>query len=294
MYVITGATGNIGHRVVTQLLASGEKVRAIGRNQKKLQPLVNKGAEGILGDLNDTNMLAQAFAGAKAVFTMIPPSYTAENFRAYQNEMGDAMIAALTKAQVKYVANLSSLGAHLNENTGPILGLHDFEQRLNKIPGINVVHLRPTYFMENLLPNIDLIKNRSINGTTLKPDLKFPAIATQDVAKVAVKYLKELDFVGICEHELLGQRDISMNEITKIIGEAIGKPDLQYVQFPSEDAHQAMVQMGLSEDAARNMVELEQAMNNGTVIADAARSPEKTTNTSFEEFARTFAKYYNS
>ena len=294
MYVITGATGNIGRRIVEGLLESGLKVRAIGRNQRKLQTLVNKGAEGLLGDLHDVNFLSQAFTGATAVFAMIPPNYQAENVRAYQNEIGNAIVSALTRANVSYVVNLSSLGAHLPEKTGPILGLYDLEQRLNKVPGLNVVHLRPTYFMENLLPNIDLIKNQGINGAPLRADLKFPAIATSDIARVAVSYLKDLAFVGSCEHELLGQRDLTMNEITKIIGEAIGKSDLQYVQFPYEDAQKAMVQMGLSHDMARSLIELNQSMNEGFVISETARSPEKTTETSFEEFAKTFAAYYNS
>jgi uncharacterized protein YbjT (DUF2867 family) len=292
IYAITGATGNIGRRIAESLLANSKDVRVIGRSAERLQPLVDKGAQPFVGDLEDSVFLTEAFSGAGAVFLMIPPSFQEENFRAYQNRVGESIATALQNSGVKYALNLSSLGAHLPEGTGPITGLYDQEQRLNQIPGLHLIHLRPTYFMENLFHNIDLIKHHGINGSPLKPDLAIPMIATQDIAAVGTEYLLNLDFSGKSVQELLGPEDISMQEVTRLIGKAITKPDLPYVQFSYEDAAKTMVQMGLSEDLAGRFMEMNRAINEGHGIAPLPRTEKNTTPTSFKEFAGFFADAY--
>ncbi len=295
MYAITGATGNTGSKIAEHLLAEGKKIRVIGRNAEKLQPLVDKGAEALTGSLEDQEFVNSAFRGAFAVYAMIPSHLTAENFRAYQNRVGEVLANVLKVSGIEYVVNLSSLGAHLSEGTGPILGLYDQEQRLNQLKGLNVVHLRPTYFMENLFANIPLIKSQGFNGGPLKADVSFPMIATKDIVKVAVEYLMKLDFKETSIRELLGQRDLSMNEITQIIGKAIEKPDLSYVQVPYDAVEQYLVQAGLSPDMARLLIELNRSINEGSAITGTPRTEENTTETSFEEFAETtFAPIYKS
>src|SRR6185369_13729295 len=111
MYVITGATGNIGSKTADILLAKGEKVRVIGRNAATLQQFVDKGAEAAVGNLKDGAFLTKAFSGATAVFAIIPPDYTAKDFRAYQNEIGATIATAIKNAGVGCVVNLSSQGA---------------------------------------------------------------------------------------------------------------------------------------------------------------------------------------
>ena len=73
MYVVTGATGNTGRVVANRLLDQGKKVRVIGRNRERLQPFVARGAEAFVADLSDQTAVKQAFAGANAVYAMIPP-----------------------------------------------------------------------------------------------------------------------------------------------------------------------------------------------------------------------------
>lgn len=293
MYAITGATGNTGRRIAETLLENGKRVRVIGRNADRMQSLVDKGAVAFLGSLEDKSFLSDAFHGVTAAYVMIPPDYQTEDLRAYQNQVGEAITAALIQANVRYVVNLSSLGAHLPEGTGPILGLHDQEQRLNKLEGVNIVHLRPTYFMENLFSQISMIREMGINGTAIRGDQRFPVIATQDVATIASRYLLDLGFTGVSVRELLGPKDLSMNEMTDILGEALGMEDLQYLQFPYEEAQQGMTDAGLSTDFARSIVELNRGINEGNLFEDIQRSEENTTKTSFEEFARTFATVYH-
>jgi uncharacterized protein YbjT (DUF2867 family) len=167
MIAITGATGNIGSKIALDLLSRGEKVRCIARGVKKLEMLAGKGADTTAFDLLDTGAMTKAFSGAEAVFVMIPPNYGAQDYGAYPKAVGESMVKAIDKAGVKAVVNLSSQGAHLPDKTGPIKGLHDQEKRLEKLRGVHVLHMRPAYFMENLLTNIDMI--RAFNDGLIKP-----------------------------------------------------------------------------------------------------------------------------
>jgi uncharacterized protein YbjT (DUF2867 family) len=294
MYVVTGATGNTGRVIAETLLAKGKKVRAMGRNVEHLQSLVDRGAEAFVGSVADSSAVLSAFRGVQAVYVMIPPNYTTEDFRAYQNEIGKAYASAIRQAGIPYVINLSSVGAHLSEGAGPISGLYDVEQQLNQLQSLNIVHLRAGFFMENLFFSLDLIRNRNINGSSLRGDLKMPMIATRDIAQVAAQLLLSLDFSGQSTRELLGQREISMQEATQIIGRAIGKDELAYVQFSYEQAEQAMVGMGLSQDVARSLNEMDRALNEERVRPLEKRSAANTTPTSFEQFAESFAAVYRS
>jgi len=294
MFVITGATGNIGKRVAERLLAEGKDVRVIGRSAERLKELTDKRAQAAVGSLEDEAFLTEAFNGATVVFAMIPTDLGTENLREHQNRIGEAIANALTKAGVKYVVNLSSLGAHLPEKTGPVTGLHDQEQRLNKLQGVNVLHLRPTFFMENLLNYIPLVKAMGVNGSAMKGDIPVPMIATKDIAEVAADHLLELDFSGHTFEELLGPRDVSMEEATKILGKAAGIDDLKYTQFPYQEAEIGMANAGLSRDMARSYVELQKCVNEGIAITDAVRTEENTTETPIEEFAETWAEAYKN
>ena len=287
MIVITGASGHIGSKIVSSLLLQGQKVRCVARTAEKLEEFAGKGAEVSTISLADTSSLIKAFSGADAVFAMIPPNYKAPDFRAYQNAIGASLAEAIEKSGVKYIINLSSQGAHLPDGTGPIKGLHDQEVRLNKLNGVNILHIRPTYFMENVLTNIDMIKNMGIMGSAIRGDLKFPMIATKDIAKFAVERLMQKDYAGTSVRDLLGQRDISMNEVAGIIAKQVNKPGLKYVQFSYEDTEKALIGMGFSADVSRLFVEMSKALNE-QLIMDIPRTKENTTETPFEEFAELF------
>lgn len=291
MYVIVGATGHTGRVIAETLLTQGEQVRVIGRDAARLTPLMALGAEACVGSADDPDAMTTAFTGATAVYTMVPPNYAVSNLRAYQQAIGEALATALERTKVPFVVNLSSLGAHVASGAGPISGLHHVEQRLNRLTQSHVLHLRPSYFMENLLWNRDLIATQRINGTPLRGNLAIPMIATQDIARYAVERLRRRDFSGIQTQELHGQRNLTMTEATAIIGKAIGQPALPYVQFPYDAAEQAMLGLGMSPDVVTNFIEMYRAFNEGRVLPLESRSQANTTPTSFEAFAAAHMRY---
>jgi uncharacterized protein YbjT (DUF2867 family) len=290
MYVIVGASGNTGSIIANALLSKGEKVRVIGRDTGRLHRFVRQGAEAFTADVNNAAALTKAFSGARAAYLMLPPAASRED----QERQSDAIAKAVKESGLRYAVNLSSYGAHVPEGTGPIAGLHSSEKKLNAISGLNVLHLRAAYFMENNLVAISMIHDMGTFRHALLPDLKLPMIATHDVGDYAAQRLLDLEFSGKQTRELLGQRDLSMREATAVIARGIGKPDLLYVQSPYEQVQQAYAQMGIPPKAAALYVEMYKAINAGVVAAQEPRSPENSTPTSFENFVKDiFAAAYH-
>jgi uncharacterized protein YbjT (DUF2867 family) len=286
MYVILGATGNIGSEITNSLLAKGEKVRVVGRDAGRLQPLVQRGAEAFVGNVTDVAALTKALTGARAAFLMIPPGITSPDYRADQERTSDAISAAVEKSGLQYAVNLSSIGAQASAGTGPSLGAHSSETKLNKIEKLNVLQLRPAYFMENHLAGISVIQMMGVFGGALRGDLKFPQIATRDIGAYATQRLLKLDFNGKQTQELFGERDLSMKEVAGVIGRAIGKPDLHYMQFPYGQVEQVLVQMGTPAKTAATFIEMFHGINDGIVVGTEPRSAANTTSTAIETFVK--------
>jgi uncharacterized protein YbjT (DUF2867 family) len=289
-YVILGATGNTGSIIADFLLSKGEKVRVVGRDVGRLQRFVRKGAEAFPADMTDAAALTKAFTGARAAYAILPPLHSREE----QERQSDAIAKGVKESGLRHAVHLSSYGAQVPEGTGPVTGLHSSEQKLNAIGGLNVLHLRAAYFMENNLAAIGMIQGMGIFGHALLPDLKLPMIATPDVGNYAAERLLALDFSGKQTRELLGERDLSMTEVTAAIARGIGKPDLRYEQFSYDQMQQALTQMGFSSKKAAVYIEMFKAINAGVLAAQEPRSPENSTPTSFEKFVQdVFAPSYH-
>jgi uncharacterized protein YbjT (DUF2867 family) len=295
MYVITGATGHTGSVAAEKLLAAGEKVRVIGRDAKKMERFTRKGAEAVLADMNDAAALGKAFAGATAVYAIMPPYLTAPDVRAHQERVTDSLAAALRNSGVTYTVVLSSTGADKSQGVGPVVGLHSLETKLGAIDKLNVLSLRCGYFMENLLPQVGVIQSMGFLAGPVRADVPLPMIATNDIGDVAAESLTKRDFSGKQTRELLGPRHISYAEAVKIIGAAIGKPDLQYRQLPAAVLKPAMMKMGMSASQADLLLEMSEALNTGYMKSQEPRSARNTTPTTLEKFvAEVFAPAYRA
>lgn len=269
---VTGATGHVGKVVVQKLREAGHEVRKISRKS------------GVPDD--DLIALTNALYGADAAFLMIPPDFKALNLRKRSDELGAKMASAVKAAGIKRVVFLSSLDAHISEHTGPILGLHDMEERLNALDIPELTHLRPAYFMENHLGGVEYIAHHGSYGTALRPDIAIPMIATIDIGAKAAELLVEEPYREPRVRELLGPREYTMTEAARILGKAIGKPDLKYVQLSYDQARQDMLAMGLTAGYADTMIELSRHMNETMIRGTEPRSAVNTTPTTLEHFAQ--------
>ena len=284
MYVVTGATGNTGKIVAKQLLAAGKKVSAIGRSAERLQPLAKQGAQPVVADITDAAALARALSGAQAAYLVVPPDMASPDFFAQQRRVTDSFVQAVKKSGVTHAVTLSSVGADKPERTGPILGLRYLEQQLNAIEGLNVLHLRAGYFMENTLGQVGAIQAMGKTAGPVEGSVKLPMIATYDIGVAAADALRELNFDGKQTRELLGQRDLDYNEVTAIIAKAIDRPEVSYLRLTNEQARPALSQLGFSASVADALLEMSASLNSGYIRALEKRSAQNTTPTSYETF----------
>jgi uncharacterized protein YbjT (DUF2867 family) len=292
MISVMGATGHVGGEVARRLLKAGQKVRALGRSRERLASV--PGAEARAGDAADAAYLTDAFRGADAVLTLLPPDLHSTDYRALQDRQGETIVKAVRDSGVRYVVLVSSVGADQPSGTGPIAGLHAQEARLQKLTGTHVLALRPGFFFENFYASLPVIKHRGVIADAVAPDVALPMIATRDIAAAAAQALLARDFRGFVVRELLGPRDLTHAEATRILGERIGRPDLPYVQLPYADMVRALVGAGLSENVSSLFVEMARAINEGRVRSVEGRNASNTTATRFEDFAAELARAYQA
>jgi uncharacterized protein YbjT (DUF2867 family) len=293
MITAMGATGNTGRPAVERLLSLGEPVRVLGRSAERLQPLVALGAEARVGNPTDPDFLTGAFQDSTVVSVIIPPDYTAPDVLAHYDRVAAATEQALRASGVRRIVLVSSLGAQHPDGTGPIAGLGRAERRFAAL-GIEVLALRPGYFFENFFGSLPLIRQLGVNGGAIAPNVALAMIAARDIGHAMADALRQRDWTGFRVRELLGPREYTMAEATAILGRAIGKPDLGYVQFPDADFEKGIVQAGFSPDAARLFTEMAHAVNDGLTRSVEGRNTRNTTPTTLESWAAGFAAAYRA
>lgn len=225
---------------------------------------------------------------------MIPPGYNTEDLWAFQNRVGETLTDAIGKSSLQAVVNLSSLGADLPSGTGPILGLHRQEERLNTLSHIHILHLRAGYFMENLMWAIPGLLQSDVLKTPLRPDIAVPMVTTSDIGMKVVELLDQLSFMGHTICDFLGPRLVRMGEAVSILGRAIDKPSLKYLQQSDKEVRAEMTHAGIKTKVVEVMLEMYNACNNGKCLPTQELTPDHRGTTSLEEFAKIFAKAYNS
>jgi uncharacterized protein YbjT (DUF2867 family) len=283
MIAVMGASGNVGGRVADRLLAEGREVRVFGRSAERLQALAARGAEVVAGDAIRPEDLQTLFRDAEAALVVLPDNVTDSHYVANRSAMSRAITDSLRGQGVGRIVFASSLGAEHALGTGQIVGLHKLEELLSGLDA-NVLALRAAFHMENLLGSIPMIQGQKMNGGAVKADLKYPLIACADIAERAARRLLEGGFTGHSVETVVGPEDRSMSEATRALGEALGIPDVPYVEFPPEGLKAALQGMGWSEEFASLLVESQIAINKGLIGAE--RTAESTTPTSLEEFLK--------
>jgi len=281
--VVLGATGTVGSKIAEILLDEGHHVTMIARSTEKLEKFRTKDVQIIKGDINDADVLTDAFKNADSAFLILPDNVKAENTRAYQRKVTGNFIEAIEKSGIKQIVNMSSLGSHMHEGNGMMGGTGEQEVRLNQLENVNIMHIRSAYFMENFLRTIPLVKNNGINGTAADGDHSIPMVATKDVAKIAAYHLANHDFTGKSIHSVMGPKNYTLREFTSIIGNAIGNPELPYVQIPLEQAKEIFLGNGFTEDFVDNLLEMATGIKEG-IFNYQKRDENSTTSTTAEEF----------
>jgi uncharacterized protein YbjT (DUF2867 family) len=291
-YVVTGSLGNISKPLAEKLVAAGHDVTVISSKAEKTAEIKALGAKAAIGSVEDVDFLTKTFSGADAVYTMVPPNFGASDWKKYIAGIGENYAEAIHASGVKNVVNLSSMGAHMPEGCGPVSGLYFVEKTLNALDKVNVKHLRPGFFYPNFLANVGMVKHMGIIGGNYGEGATLVIVHPADIAEVAVEELKGLSFKGKSVRYIASDEKTT-NEVAAILGKAIGKPELPWVNFKDEETLAGMLQMGLPEDIAKNYAEMGAAMRSGEMDSDYLKNkPKVFGKTKFEAFAPVFAAVY--
>jgi len=292
-YIVTGSLGNISKPLAERLIAAGHNVTVISSKADKVSQIEALGAKAAIGSVEDIFFLTNAFTGADAVYTMVPPNFGSSNWKEYIASVGEKYAAAIQASGVKNVVNLSSIGAHMADGCGPVSGLFFVEKALNALVGVNVKHLRPGFFYPNFLGNIGMIKHMGIIGGNYGEGTKLVLVHPEDIAEAAAEELLGLSFSGKSVRYVISDEKTT-NEVAAILGLAIGKPELPWINFKDEDTVAGMTQAGLPLEIAENYAEMGAAMRSGEMASDyILHRPAVFGKTKLEAFAPVFAAIYS-
>jgi len=290
---ITGSLGNISGPLAEKLVKAGHKVTVVSSSENKKAAIEALGATPAIGSVEDVDFLTGAFKGADVVYTMVPQQHDSEDYKAFIRKTAQNLADAVKASGVTQVVNLSSIGADLPSGTGPITGMHDAEGILNKLDGVSIKHLRPASFYYNYYANIGMIKHGGIVGANYPATTPLVLVHPKDIADAAFEEITS-PFTGT-SIRYIASDEKTAGEVAAIIGAAIGKPELPWVEFTDEQSIGGMQQGGLSEDVAKNLTEMGNAAKSGVMFADYYKHKPALSGRKFEDFAKgEFAAAYNA
>jgi uncharacterized protein YbjT (DUF2867 family) len=291
-YVITGSLGHVSKPLSEKLIAKGHDVTIITSTANKEEAIKKLGAQAAVGSVEDVQFLKDTFKGANAVYTMVPPKWDPVDWKKWIGNIGSIYAKAIKDAGVRYVVNLSSIGAHMPEGCGPVSGLYRVEAALNALEDVNIKHLRPAYFYHNLLSQIGMIQHAGIMGGNFG-ERPFPIVHPSDIADAAAEELLSLAFTGHSIRYVVGD-ETTGTKIASTIGKAINKPDLQWIVFTDEQNLEGAKQAGLNEEVAKNYTEMGSAIRTGEMNAEYNKNKPLFSKINLEEFAKEFAKAFDA
>jgi uncharacterized protein YbjT (DUF2867 family) len=291
-FIVTGSLGHISRPLAEKLIAEKHDVTIITSKAERASEIEALGANAAIGTVEDLEFLTKTFKGADAVYTMVPPFFGAADWKKYIAGVGENLAAAIKASGVKYVVNLSSIGAHMPDGCGPVSGLYFAEQALNSLEGVNVKHLRPGFFYYNFFGNIGMIKHMGIIGGNYGESTHLVLAHTNDIADAAAEEMLARSFT-VKSIRYITSDEKTTDEVASVLGKAIGKPDLKWVNFTDADTLAALQQNGLPAEIAKNYVEMGSAMRSGEMAADYhANRPREFGRTKLDVFATEFAGVY--
>jgi uncharacterized protein YbjT (DUF2867 family) len=289
-FIITGSTGNVSKPLSVKLINNGHDVTIITSSADKVSSIEQLGAKAAVGTIQDVDFLAKTFTGADAVYTMAPPNFSASDYRSYHAGLGKNYVAAIQKSGVKRVVNLSSVGAELPDGTGPVKGIHDVEELMNKLEGVSVLHVRAGFFYYNFFGNIGMIKQAGIMGGNYGQNTRMVLAHPVDIAEAIAESIQQ-PFEGKSVRYVASDLRTT-DEIAKVIGEAIDKPGIPWIDFTDKQALDGLLKAGLPPEIASNYVEMGTAVRSGKMFEDFMKQKPSLSRIKLEQFAEEFAMAY--
>lgn len=292
--VVTGSLGHIGKPLTTGLVQKGHTVTVVSSNAEKRNEIEALGAGAAIGSLEDVDFLARVFAGSDAVYSMIPPNNYFDHdldLNGYYERLANNYMYAVRKSGVQRLVHLSSIGAHLQSGNGILSSTYTAEQILGELTGVVVTFMRPTSFYYNLLAYIQGIKTEGVIRANYGTESIIPWVSPVDIAAAAAEELARPKGAGV---RYVASEELTGNATARILGSAIGKPDLEWKLISNEEALKGLTDLGMNPAIASGLVEMYEALQTGLLAEDYHRNkPEELGNVKLADYATEFARIYN-
>lgn len=293
--IITGSLGNISKPLAQELVQKGHEVTVISSSTEKQAEIEALGALAAIGSVEDAAFLTKAFTGADAVYCMIPrANYFDPNLdlEAFTREIGNNYAEAIKNSGVKRVVFLSSIGAHLEQNSGIIQRYNEIEAVLKKLHDVSITFMRPTSFFYNLLAYIPSIKSQGFIAANYGGDRIIPWVSPNDIAAAIAEEIVTLPEGKTVRY--VSSEELTGDETVRILGEAIGKPDLKWVVITDEETLNGLINAGMQPKIAEGLVEMYAGLYNGILGEDYIKNrPAVMGKTKLADYAKEFAAIYN-
>ncbi len=292
--VVTGSLGHISKPLTKELVQKGHLVTVISSKAERKKTIEALGAKSATGSIEDVDFLTSAFTGADIVYIMEPPVNFFDHSidLAFWISIANSYVQAILRSGVTKVVHLSSIGAHTDKGNGILRFHYDVENILKQLPGdVSIKFMRPVGFYYNMLAFIQTIKTQGAIVQNYGGDEKEPWVSPLDIAAVIVEEM-EKPFGGR-EIRYIASDENSPNEIAKILGKAIGKPDLKWLVIPDQQLLNGLLTAGFNPQAATGLVEMNAARRDGVLYEYYYRNNLTLGKVKLTDFAREFATVYN-
>lgn len=295
--VLTGSLGHISKPLAEILIKKGHSVTVISSKTERQKDIRALGIKAAIGAMQDVEFLTNTFTGADIVYLM--EAFGAHrffdqnlNYIAAINKIANNYKQAIQRSGVRRIVHLSSIGAHTGKGNGMLAFHYNVENILKQLPNdVSIKFMRPVGFYYNMFAFIPTIKKQGAIIQNYGGDKKEPWVSPLDIAEVIAGKMEE-PFAGR-EIRYIASDEVSPNEAARILGEAIGKPDLQWREIPDEQMLQGMKSAGMNMEIAKGLVEMNAGRRSDVLYEDYKQHKPPLGKVKLTDFAKEFANVYN-
>jgi uncharacterized protein YbjT (DUF2867 family) len=294
---ITGSLGNISKPLAIALIKKGHEVTVISSRAERQKDIETQGAKAAIGTMEDTDFLTTSFKGTEVVYvmeTLGSNGFFDQNLdvMAAMKRIANNYRQAILLSGVKRVIHLSSVGAHTDKGNG-LLAFHYYvENILRDLPNdVSIKFMRPVGFYNNMFAFIQTIKTQNAIVSNYGGDEKEPWVSPLDIAAVITEEM-EKPFEGRSIRYIAGD-EVSPNEVAKILGNAIGKPDLKWQVIADEEYLNGLLATGMNPQVAKGLTGMNASRRGGVLYEDYIVNKPALRKIKLKDFARDFEAAYS-
>jgi uncharacterized protein YbjT (DUF2867 family) len=296
--VLTGSIGRIGKPLAQELVQKGHSVTVISSKTERKKDIEALGAKAAIGTMQDVDFLSKTFKDADVVYLMETLDAAGDffdqniDFIAAINNIGNNYKQAIQQSGAKRIVHLSSIGAHMDKGNGILAFHYNVESILKQLPDdVSIKFMRPVGFYNNMFGFIRTIKSQGNIVQNYGGDDKEPWVSPLDIAAVVAEEI-EKPFEGR-RIRYIASDEVSPNEIAKMVGATIGKPDLKWLVISDEQLLNSWLKIGMNPQIAKGFVDMQACMRGGVLYQDYFRNRPTLGKVKLKDFAKEFAEVYN-